>query len=308
MAPTYVALDLETTGLEPSSDAIIEVAAVKFDPEGSVQETFSTLVNPGRPIPYRIQTLTGIAPEEVAEAPPMDAVAPRLQQFIADHPVVGQNVLGFDLRFLAVAGLSHSAVVYDTRDLAVLLLPLLREYSLSALARHFEIPMPGHHRALADAQAAREVFLALRAHAASLPPPILAEAARLAAAGRWPWRSFFAEVLAKATPAPARTQRRAVEPLLPSERRRPVEPSEVLALLQSLRERSDILPQFEERPEQAAMVRAVAEALNEGQQFIVEAGTGIGKSLAYVLPAACYALRNNARVTISTATINLQEQ
>ena len=307
MATTYVALDLETTGLEPSSDTIIEVGAVKFDLEGIVQETFSTLVNPGRPIPYRIQTLTGIAPEEVAEAPTMDAVAPRLQQFIAGHPIVGQNVIGFDLRFLAVAGLSHSAVVYDTHDLAVLLLPLLGEYSLSALARHFDISMPRHHRALADAQTAREVFLALRAHAASLPPPIVAEATRLTAAGRWPWRSFFAEVLAKPTPASAKI-RRAVEPLLPSERRRPVEPSEVLALLQSLRERPDILPQFEERPEQGAMAQAVAQALNEGQQLIVEAGTGIGKSLAYVLPAACYALRNNARVTISTATINLQEQ
>lgn len=307
MATTYVALDLETTGLEPSSDAIIEVGAVKFDLEGIVQETFSTLVNPGRSIPYRIQTLTGIAPEEVAEAPPMDAMAPRLQQFIAGHPIVGQNVIGFDLRFLAVAGLSHSAVVYDTHDLAVLLLPLLGEYSLSALARHFAISMPRHHRALADAQTAREVFLALRAHAADLPPPILAEAARLAAAGRWPWRSFFAEVLAKPTPTPAK-MRRAVEPLLPSERRRPVEPSEVLALLQSVRERPDILPQFEERPEQGAMAQAVAQALNEGQQLIVEAGTGIGKSLAYVLPAACYALRNNARVAISTATINLQDQ
>jgi DNA polymerase-3 subunit epsilon/ATP-dependent DNA helicase DinG len=308
LASAYVALDLETTGLEPSSDAIIEVAAVKFDQQGVVQETFSTLVNPGRPIPYRIQTLTGIAPEEVAEAPPMDAVAPRLQQFIADHPIVGQNVLGFDLRFLAVAGLSHSAVVYDTLELAVLLLPLLGQYSLSALTRHFDIPMPRHHRALADAQAAREVFLALRAHAASLPPPILAEAARLAAVGRWPWRSFFAEVLATAAPALTRTQRRVPEPLLPHERRRPVEPSEVLALLQSLREQPDILPQFEERPEQGAMAQAVAEALNEGQQLIVEAGTGIGKSLAYLLPAACHALRNNARVTISTATINLQEQ
>ena len=307
MASTYVALDLETTGLESSSDTIIEVGAVKFDPKGVVQETFSTLVNPGRPVPYRIQMLTGIAPEEVAEAPPMDAVAPRLQRFIADHPIVGQNVLGFDLRFLAAAGLSHSPVVYDTHELAVLLLPLLGEYSLSALARHFDIPMPSHHRALADAQTAHEVFLALRAHAAGLPPPVLAEAARLAAASRWPWRSFFGEVLNDAAPAPARA-RRAVEPLVPYEHSRPVEPSEVLTLLQSLRERLDILPQFEERPEQGAMAQAVAEALNEGQQLIVEAGTGIGKSLAYLLPAACYALRNNARVTVSTATINLQEQ
>jgi predicted DnaQ family exonuclease/DinG family helicase len=308
LASTYVALDLETTGLEPSSDAIIEVGAVKFDQKGVVRETFSTLVNPGRPVPYRIQMLTGIAPEEVAEAPPMDAVGPRLQQFIADHPVVGQNVLGFDLRFLAAAGISTSSVVYDTHDLAVLLVPMLDEYSLSALTRHFDIPMPRHHRAPADAQAAGEVFLALRAHAASLPPPILAEAARLATASRWPWRSFFAEVLNEAKPAPARMRRPALEPLSPDERRRPVEPSEVLTLLQSLRKRPDILPQFEERPEQGAMAQALAEVLNEGEQLIVEAGTGIGKSLAYLLPAACYGLRNNARVVVSTATINLQEQ
>jgi predicted DnaQ family exonuclease/DinG family helicase len=308
LTSTYVALDLETTGLEPDSDAIIEVGAVKVGPNGVVQETFATLVNPGRTVPYRIQMLTGIAPEEVAEAPPMSDVAPRLQQFIADHPIVGQHVLGFDLRFLAAAGLSYSPVVYDTHALAVLLVPMLGEYSLSALARHFDIAMPQHHRALADAQAASEVFLALRAHATSLPPAILAEAARLAAASRWPWRSFFAEVLNEAKSAPTRTRRPALEPLSPDERRRPVEPSEVLSLLQSLRERPDILPQFEERPEQGAMAQAVAEVLNEGDQLIVEAGTGIGKSLAYLLPAACYALHNNARVTVSTATINLQDQ
>jgi len=308
LTSTYVALDLETTGLDPQTDAIIEVGAVKFDSKGVVQETFSTLVNPGRPIPHRIQMLTGIAPEEVADAPSMDAVAPRLQQFIAAHPIVGQNVLGFDLRFLAAVGLSHGAVVYDTHELAVLLLPLRKEYSLSALSRHFSIPLVSHHRALADAETAREVFLALRAHAAGLPRPILAEAAQLAAAGRWPWRFFFAEVLNEAAPAPPRPRRPAPEPIPPCERREPVEPSEVLALLQSLGKRQDILPQFEERPEQAAMAQAVAEALNDGQQLIVEAGTGIGKSLAYLLPAACYALRNNGRVVISTATINLQEQ
>jgi len=82
----------------------------------------------------------------------------------------------------------------------------------------------------------------------------------------------------------------------------------MLALLQSLARRPDILPGFEERPEQAAMAAAVAEAISDGRQLIVEAGTGIGKSLAYLLPATCYALRNNARVLISTATINLQEQ
>jgi len=185
---TYVALDLETTGLDPDADAIIEVGAVRFGPAG-VEDTFASVVNPRRVLPYRIQMLTGIAPEELAEAPPLEAVAPRLQGFLADHPIVGQNVAGFDLRFLSAAGIRYSPTVFDTHELAVLLLPLLSGHSLAALARHFDIPMPNHHRALADAEASRELFLALRTCAASLPPPVLAEAARLAGASRWPGRT-----------------------------------------------------------------------------------------------------------------------
>ena len=70
----------------------------------------------------------------------------------------------------------------------------------------------------------------------------------------------------------------------------------------------DLFPEFEVRAEQLAMAREVAEALNSGQPLIVEAGTGTGKSLAYLAPAACYALENEARVIVSTDTINLQEQ
>jgi DNA polymerase-3 subunit epsilon/ATP-dependent DNA helicase DinG len=308
---TYVALDLETTGLDPAGDAIIEVGAVKFGPAG-VESTFASLVNPRRPVPYRIQMLTGIAAEELADAPPWEAVAVRLQEFLADRPIVGQNVVGFDLRFLAAVGIRHSPTIFDTHELAILLLPLLGAYSLAALTRHFAIPMPNHHRALADAEASRELFLALRSLAASLPPAVLAEAARLAGASRWPGRTFFAEILDEtpaAGPAPAVAPRApAPQPLVPNARRQPIEPSEVVALLRALRTRPDVLPEFEERPEQQAMTQAVVEAFNEDGQLIVEAGTGIGKSLAYLLPAACYARRNNARVVISTATINLQDQ
>ena len=308
---TYVALDLETSGLDPANDAIIEVGAVRFGPAG-VEDTFTSLVNPRRAVPYRIQMLTGIAPEELAEAPPWETVAPHLQEFLADHPIVGQNVVAFDLRFLAAAGIRHSPTIYDTHELAVLLLPLFGQYNLAALANHFAIPLPNHHRALADAQASRELFLALRACAASLPPPVLAEAARLAGASRWPGRTFFAEALEEAAPAgptPAVAPRPpAPQPIVPNASPQPIEPSEVAGLLRGLRTRPDVLPEFEERPQQQAMAQAVTEAFNEDGQLIVEAGTGIGKSLAYLLPAACYALRNNARIVISTATINLQDQ
>ena len=71
---------------------------------------------------------------------------------------------------------------------------------------------------------------------------------------------------------------------------------------------ASVLSGFEYRTEQVDMARSVAEAINEGQRLIVEAGTGVGKSLAYLLPAALYALENGRRVVVSTNTINLQEQ
>lgn len=291
------------------------MGAVRFDSQGVVQETFSTLVNPGRPIPYRIQMLTGIGPEEVAEAPTLEAVAPGVQEFIADLPLVGHNIIGFDLRFLDAAGIAHGALAHDTLELAAILLPLARERSLAALSRHFQIDTPSPHRALADAQATREIFLALRQRAAALPPAVLAEAVRLASASRWAGRTFFAEVTKEVGPpsdalaagAPVRAPR-PPKPLVPRQQSQPLEAAEVLGLLRSMKERPDVLPGFEERPEQEAMAQAVTETLDGGGQLLVEAGTGIGKSLAYLLPAACYARRNNRRVIISTATINLQAQ
>ena len=81
MPATYVALDLETTGLDPQSDAIIEIGAVKFTREGVVDQ-FATLVNPYRPIPERVQQLTGIRHEDVRDAPPLEADAVLLMKVV----------------------------------------------------------------------------------------------------------------------------------------------------------------------------------------------------------------------------------
>ena len=95
--------------------------------------------------------------------------------------------------------------------------------------------------------------------------------------------------------------------LTPSTNRVPVKPGEAVDLIRSQAAR-DALTNFEERAEQTAMARVIGETLNDGGQLIVEAGTGVGKSLAYLIPSALHAVRNNARTVISTNTINLQEQ
>jgi len=314
LATTYVSLDLETSGLDLEDDAIIEVGAVRFDGDG-VQDRFSTLVNPRRSIPQRIQSLTGISEADVRGAPPLEAVAGDLERFLDGAILVGHNVIGFDVRFLDAASIRHGEAIYDTQDLATLLLPGLPEYSLAALAEHFGVSFPVQHRALADAEAARDLFLALRETASRLPLDVLGQVAQWLTPTAWPWRGFFREAwdLAVAA-APARDRAFRLDPpamagtLSPVRQPRPVPAERALAVLASARERPDVLPQFDERAEQQAMVRAVAEALNEGERLLVEAGTGTGKSLAYLIPAACQTLANGRRVVISTATINLQDQ
>jgi len=89
---TYIALDLETTGLDASRDAIIEVGAVKFL-DGEPVDSFSTLVNPGRPIPYEITLITGITDRDVIGMPAFDQVAgPRFEHPIAYEPEIALRV------------------------------------------------------------------------------------------------------------------------------------------------------------------------------------------------------------------------
>ncbi len=97
-------------------------------------------------------------------------------------------------------------------------------------------------------------------------------------------------------------------PLRPNQQVRKLDADFVASLLRAGSPLAAAMPGFEERPQQVEMALKVAEALNESKRLIVEAGTGVGKSLAYLLPAALYALQNNKRVVISTNTINLQEQ
>ena len=312
----YVSLDLETTGLDPEYDEIIEVAAIRFDARGVIAR-FHSLVNPGRVLEYRIALLTGIDPAELRDAPYFTSIAAEVEAFIGLDPIVGQNPT-FDTTFLARKGVQVFAPTFDTFDLAALLLPDLRERSLGAIADHLGIVFEQRHRAMADADAAREVFTALRARLAASPRDLLAEAERIASASDWPLRHLLQEVAAAAPRTPGTERDGYVhgyvkapgalpEPLQLSSRKVVVTAGEPAEILRSPAAHA-AFDAFEERPQQSQMAIAVAEAIAEGGELIVEAGTGVGKSLAYLLPAALHAVRNDARTVISTNTINLQDQ
>ena len=189
-----VALDLETTGLHSEQDAILEVAAIKF--QGSeIIETFETFVAPGRSIPYRVQRLTGIKSEHLIGAPPFSAIANRLQKFLSDFPIVGHSI-PFDVSFLRMRGLARSNPLVDTFELATVLLPSLVSYNLGQVAESLGVQVPqDRHRAMVDTVLAMDVFVALHKRLQSVDLDLLNDLAHLDAPRSWPLLQFFRQEL-----------------------------------------------------------------------------------------------------------------
>ncbi len=188
--PVRVALDLETTGLHAEQDAILEVAAVKFQGE-TILDTMETLVAPGRLIPFRVQRLTGITPQQVVDAPGFESIAQRLQLFLGDYAIVGHSI-PFDAGFLRRRGLVRNNPLIDTFELATVLLPSLPSYNLGQVAQALGVPLvPGRHRAMVDTILAMKVFLALDQLLKQVDIGILNDLANLDAPRSWPLLGFF---------------------------------------------------------------------------------------------------------------------
>ncbi|MGE5220954.1 MAG: helicase C-terminal domain-containing protein [Omnitrophica WOR_2 bacterium] len=316
-----IALDIETTGLDPEKDVIIEIGAVRFTSR-RVESEWSTLINPGRPIPPFITQLTGITDQMVREAPPIRAVLAEFRDFVGDLPVLGHSVR-FDLSFLRRFGILGLNDVMDTYELAAVLMPTAGRYNLGALAQALSVPLPATHRALDDARVTRIVYQRLYEQALELPIPLLAEIVRLGEPLDWFGFNVFKDVLrlrSRETISARQAHDTYYGPLFESTNGRgqaAFQPNPVMvgldidgiaATLEYGGDFSHHFPQYEYRPQQVEMLRAVAQAFSEGHHLLVEAGTGTGKSIAYLVPAAYWALQNNSRVLISTNTINLQDQ
>ncbi|MSQ35734.1 MAG: hypothetical protein EXR63_01120 [Dehalococcoidia bacterium] len=317
MAERYVAIDLETTGFDPAVDHIIEVGAVRFGRTGRA-ERFSSFVRPNRGIPREVQALTGIRDVDLLSAPPLAAVLGELRAFAAGCVPVGHNVQ-FDLAFLDAGGLVLGPRSYDTFDLASVLLTGATRLQLAAVAGELGVAMPVAHRALADADAARAVFLRLLDRLDALPRAVLLDLLAVTEPLAWGLRELVGEAVERGgfglpegpgvlVPAPPASVARAFAPLEPREGAGGIDEGDVGALFAMLERRPELLPGYVARPTQQAVARAVARALTHQGQLAVEAGTGTGKTLAYLLPAALLALRRGERVVVATHTLNLQEQ
>lgn len=158
----YVLFDLETTGISCHSDDIIEISALRVR-GGKVSESFSSLVNPGRPIPWAASRVNNITDDMVAGEPTVEEILPEFLDFVGEDVLVGHNIAKFDLNFLYRDAMTRFGLLpgndyVDTLLFARQHLPGLRSYALTALAEHYGLTTQGAHRALNDCRMNQQVF------------------------------------------------------------------------------------------------------------------------------------------------------
>ncbi|GMA60892.1 exonuclease domain-containing protein [Alicyclobacillus fastidiosus] len=322
----YVVFDIETTGLDPSNHEIIEVGAVRIR-DGAIADTFHHLVRPRQSIPEEISRLTGIDDGMVADAESADEILPKLLQFIGDDTLVAHN-LSFDAPFLQhkLDDLGYTLLRPDglcTLVLARALFPTLSGHRLENVAEHLGIVPETAHRALADAMTTAKVFLAITERASSLPLMLVQQLAQLSGlfsprTGDWFTDLSLQVMSTRADAIPDDCEVRegmlytSVKPreegAKPGERVVGDIQEQALQMLAAGGPLSESLPGYEPREGQLQMVAKVSEALTADKHAVIEAGTGTGKSMAYLIPAALHALASDERVVVSTHTLALQDQ
>ncbi len=288
---------------------MIEVGAVAFTPEG-VTASMERLVDPGRSVPEPVLRLTGIRPEDLRGAATAETALAELGEFLRGRQPVGHGAR-LDVDFLTAAGhWEQASEILDTLDVARILLPGAASHSLPLLATELGFSQPRPHRALDDADATRQLLLRLREEAAALDEGLKESMLALVAPYLWPIARFFADALTEPNPEPmaqsagrAQAQHKTNPPTQP-----PDDPGLVAALLGPEGPLAGLLPGYEHREPQLQMLLAVAQIQSRGGSLLVEAGTGTGKSLAYLVPSIARAVRHKERVVVSTDTHTLQEQ
>lgn len=315
-----VVLDTETTGLSFKDCGLIEISAARLSGREIVSR-YETFVHPTGPIPEEISKLTGITNRDVTDAPSArDAVA-GLAEFVAGSPVLAHNAT-FDRTFIEAVpgGAEVSDTWIDTLSLSRIALPRLSTHRLADMAAAFGCAGVTH-RAGDDVDALSGMWRILLLALSDLPDGLLAHLAAMHEEVVWPMRPVLSYLASEGDVSPRPFSLKEVRAALVREARgesRPDAteldrlvvpgPDEVAAEFGPAGVVSRMYEHMERRPEQVAMAREVATALATSTHRAIEAGTGVGKSIAYLLPEALFAKRNNVTVGVATKTNALTDQ
>ena len=301
---SFVALDLETTGLDFEKDEIIEVALVRFE-NGVESESVDYLVKPvnAQLRPF-IENLTGIYNADIENAEPFAAVAQKIYSFIGDLPIVAHNAM-FDSKFLkqtfAKVGISfENHPVWDSLTVSRIAYQNVPNHRLDTLVQELGIERSRAHRALPDAIACGELFVMAIDKIQNSDPWLVDALARIARGSDW---SLLWKESEPVSELPA--YRLPDVPLedVPVKERAP----RVSEFFKEGGLLSTKIENYRVRHNQQDFASVVERNMHKGGLCVLEAPTGSGKSLAYLASAACKAV-SGERVVISTATRALQEQ
>jgi len=321
----FAVIDFETTGAG-GEDEIIQVGLAIVD-QDRIVDRYASLVNPGIPIPDMITELTGITNEMVADAPDLSDVMAELVPRIHDTVLVGHHIafdFGFLQRALEKTGyFPFGGRLLDTLDLLKICYPSLSSYQLSLVSAALGVEHERPHQADSDAEATALLLIMCLARLRDLP---LITVQRLhvlfdTLGSDLGW--FLADIreqreLLGGLDPDAQQYYRGVALAVPEwgdeADKEDVEGRSLLPdtfqafysdLKSTMREKLD---HYEERAAQETMIEEVQTALEAGRHLLIEAGTGTGKSMGYLIPSLFYGMKHNKKVVVSTHTINLQEQ
>ncbi|TDL76964.1 ATP-dependent helicase DinG [Rhodococcus qingshengii] len=323
MLNKFVVVDLETTGNNPKKgDKIIQFAAVVIE-EGKITESFSSLINPKRSIPAFIEELTHINDEMVKDSPLFAEIAPKVNSLLEGAYFVAHNVL-FDLSFLQEeliqAGFEgFYGSVLDTVEMARIIFPTADGYKLSDLALREDLQHDRPHQADSDAQVTAELFLILVNRLFQLPVLTLNQLSQLSGGLKSDLQQLIDEIILEIDPSSQKWHEyveiwntlalKKIQSHSSSTSRQfkddyqfPLSEEEKMKMV------SKGFTSYEKRIGQFQMMDGVYQAFLSGMHTLIEAGTGVGKSLGYLLPVAYFAKESRLPVVVSTHTIQLQEQ
>lgn len=320
----YVVIDLETTGNSPKKgDKIIQIAAVVIE-NNQIVDRYMSFVNPLQNIPLFIEQLTGITNEMVKYAPTFDEIVHDIHHLLKDSFFIAHNVY-FDLSFLQEeflrCGYQFSGPVIDTVELSRMTFPTEKSYKLSDLSEEFNMDHENPHRADSDAEATAVLFLHILKKLTMLPMITLQQLSKLS-------RSFISdmeEILEQIISEKLVNLDQQTSPDFEivrtlALRKRIKQKEEVNSssnisrqeLLGFFSSRSDelkrILPLYHERTGQIKMIEEIIDSFMTHQHILIEAATGIGKTIAYLASAIFYSIQEARPIVISTYTNNLQMQ
>ncbi|MFA5878591.1 MAG: helicase C-terminal domain-containing protein [Candidatus Margulisiibacteriota bacterium] len=309
---TYICLDLETTGLAYKTNEIIEIGLVKIV-NSEIVDRFSSLVKPqGRLLGF-ITKLTGITSAMLQDAPLFEEIVPSILSFIGEATIVAHNAT-FDLDMLnqELFRINYGKLInkaLDTKDLSLVLHPELLSHKLSALVNYYDLKFT-HHRALTDAEAVANIFIRFRKEILSINPIIIAEAIKLLPSSKNDLKDYFSEIYFEIDKSKSFYYLDYLDSYKKPKKYKKQDNTidDINKFFQNDSPLKVNFSEFEIRESQIKMAGFIEACFKENNLGMIEAGTGIGKTIAYLLPAIIWARKNGTPVIISTKTKHLQNQ